>query len=441
MMAKLRLSAVLLMGGLLAATPAAAVEVVRVASPGGLEAWLVEDHTNPLISVNFAFRGGAALDPVGKEGLADMVSSLLDEGAGDLDSQAFQGRLEDLAVRLGFDAGQDNFRGNLRTLTENRDAAFDLLRLALTAPRFDSGPVTRIRGQLQARLRRNAEDPDRIASRTLRRALFPDHPYGRPTQGTEESLAAVEAGDLKNFVARRLARDNLVIGVVGDLTATELATLLDATFGALPEAAAPSSVAEIVPDTTGKTIVVRKEVPQSAIAFAQRGIKRDDADFYAAFVMNHMLGGGGFTSRLYAEVREKRGLAYSVYSGLYPLDSAGLIWGGAGTRNAQVAETLEIVRREWRRMAAGDVGAEELADAKTFLTGSYPLRFTSSGRIARMLVGMQLSRLGIDYMDRRNSLIEAVDRNTITRVAKSLLAPDALTVVVVGDPAGLDGKP
>ena len=419
------------------ATPALAIEVQRVLSPGGVEAWLVSDRTNPIISVSLAFRGGAALDPAGKEGLANMVSGLIDEGAGDLDSQAFQGRLEDLAAHLSFDAGRDYFNGSLRTLTENRDAAFRLLTLALTKPRFDDEPVARIRGQIQARLRRDSEDPDAIARRTLSGTMFPGHPYGRPLRGNKESVAAIGVDDLKRFVKGRLARDNLVIGVVGDIIAAELAPLLDSVFGELPTTSAPARVADTTAKANGATIVVRKPVPQSAVLFSQVGLKRDDPDYYKATVVNHILGGGGFTSRLYDQVREKRGLAYSVYSALYSLNHAALIVGAAGTANQSVSETLILIRKLWREMGLNGVTEKELADAKTYITGSFPLRFTSSEGIAATLIGMQLENLGIDYLERRNSYIEAVTLEGANRVAGRLFDADALTVFVVGEPVGV----
>lgn len=422
---------------MIAAPAAGAVRVERVVSPGGIEAWLVPDHANPIISLRLAFRGGTGLDPAGQEGLANMVSGLIDEGAGEMDSQAFQGRLEDLAVSLGFDAGRDQFTGNLRTLSENRDAAFDMLRLALTAPRFDAAAVERIRAQILAGLRADSEDPDYVASLTLSRTLYPDHPYGRPRRGTAASVGAITRADLGAFVARRLGRDNLVIGVVGDIEAPALAALLDATFGGLAPNAAPWRLAHVRPAAAGRTVVVRKSVPQSAILFAHEGLMRDDPDFYAAYVVNQVLGGSGFTSRLYDEVREKRGLAYSIGSRLYPFDHTALVLGSAGTANGSVAETLDLVRREWRRMAEGGPTARQLADVKTYLTGSFPLRFTASGRIARILVGIQLDHLGIDYLERRNRLIEAVTLEDARRVARRLLDADALTVVVVGEPEGV----
>ncbi|MFQ5773118.1 MAG: M16 family metallopeptidase [Kiloniellaceae bacterium] len=429
------LAALLLL--IVAVPPAGAVEVQRVVSPGGIEAWLVEDHSNPIISLDLAFRGGAALDPAGKEGLAHMVSGLIDEGAGALDSQAFQGRLDDLSIRLRFSAGLDTFSGELRTLTENREAAFELLRLALTEPRFDTEPVSRIRSQILAGLAQDAEDPDEIAARTLRRLFFPAHVYGRQVAGTPESVARLTVADMRRFVAERFARDVLVVGVVGDIAPAALARLLDETFLRLPEKAAPLDVPPADPEGEGALVVIERDVPQSVVAFGHEGIMRDDPDYYAAYVVNYILGGGGFASRLYAEVREKRGLAYSVYSYLNPLDRAALVVGGVATQNGRVALSLDVVRREWRRMASEGPTPQELEDAKTYLTGSFPLRFSSSGRISGMLVGMQLENLGIDYLDRRNGLIEAVTLEQARRVARRLYDPDKLTVVVVGKPEGV----
>ena len=417
--------------------PAGAVEVQRVVSPGGIEAWLVEDHSNPILSLDLVFRGGAALDPAGKEGLANMAASLIDEGAGELDSQAFQGTLEDHSIRLRFNAGLDNFSGELLTLSAHRALAFKLLRLALAEPRFDEEPLERIRAQILAGLARDAEDPDAIAGRTLRALFFPAHPYGRPGDGTPDSVRAITAEDLRGFVERRVARDNLMIGVVGDITPDELAKLLDETFAALPATSEAVAIEETEPAGEGALVVVERDQPQSVVSFGHAGIKRDDPDYYAAYVTNYVLGGGGFSSRLYEEVREKRGLAYSVYAYLNPLDHAALVAGGVATQNARVATSLELIRKEWTRMAEAGPSAEELEAAKTYLTGSFPLRFSSSGRISRMLVGMQLEELGIDYLERRNSYIEAVTLDDVRRVARRLYDPAKLTVVVVGQPEGV----
>lgn len=425
---------------LLAGAPAEAIEIKQVKSAKGLSAWLVEDHTNPIFTMEFAFRGGSALDPAGKEGVANLVSATLDEGAGDIRSQAFQQELEDLSISLRYSAGRDNFTGSFRTLTRNRDRAFELLRLSLTKPRFDSEAVERVRGQILSGIRRRQENPRRIAGRALMEAFFPDHPYGRPARGTLETVPVIKLADLKVFAAERFARDNLVISVVGDVTPDELAKMLDATFGGLPATARPWKLAEAKPPARNRTIVIEKSIPQSVIQFGQPGIKRDHPDFFPAYVMNYVLGGGGFESRLYEEVREKRGLAYSASSYLYPWNHAALILGGAGTANARVGETLKVLQDEWRRMWNRGLTAEELKDAKTYLTGSYPLRFSSSGRIASLLTGIQLQELGIDYIDKRNGLINAITLDGVNRVAKKILNPDGLTTIVVGKPVGVTSQ-
>ena len=417
-----------------------AIDIQKIVSPKGLTAWLVEDHINPIITVNFAFRGGAALDPAGKEGLANLVASTLDEGAGNLDSQAFQQALEDLSVSLSFRAGQDSFSGSLRTLTRNRERAFGLLKLALTRPRFDADAVARMRSQILAGLRRRSENPRQIAGRTLLKTLFPSHSYGNPVMGSAETVPVIKIVDLKLFQAQRLAKDNLVVSVVGDVTADALGKLLDTVFGSLPETASPWKLADITATTGNRTIVINKPIPQSVIRFGQDGMKRNDPDFFAAYIMNYVLGGGGFESRLYKEVREKRGLAYSVYSYLSPYNHAGLIMGGSATANARAAETIKILKNEWQRMADQGLTRTELDDAKMYLTGSYPLRFSSSRQIAAMMTGIQLERLGIKYIDQRNSFINTVTLDDVSRVAKNLLDADSLTLVVVGQPDGVQAE-
>jgi zinc protease len=422
---------------LAAAAPASAIQVQEITSPGGIKAWLVEDHSIPLLSLSLAFRGGSALDPAGKDGTSQLVAGLLDEGAGDLDSQAFQERLNDLSVDWSFDSGGDDFTGSIRTLNENRDAAFDLLRLGLTKPRFDADPVERIRGQLRSILAGDTGDPGSIASRAWWRIAYPGHPYSRQSSGTAAGLSAITAGDLHGYVKRVFARDNLIVGVVGDITPAELGLLLDKTFGDLPAKADVPEIPEAMPAGAGTTIVVDRDIPQSVVLFGQEGVKRHDADFYAAYVMNYILGGGGFTSRLTNEIREKRGLVYSVDTDLVALDHTGIIMGYLATKNESAGETLEILRKEWARLGVEGPTPEEIEDAKLYVTGSYALRFSSSQRIADILVGIQQQGFGSDYFEKRNSYVEAVTPEDVRRVAKRLLDADKLIVVVVGQPAGV----
>ena len=413
------------------------IDIQSVTSPGGITAWLVEDSTIPLIAMDFSFAGGAAVDPDDKTGLANYLSSMLDEGAGDLDSQAFQRRIADLSIRMSFQAQRDHFQGSLQTLSKTREEAFDLLKLALTEPRFDAEPLERMRGQLLLSIRQDDEDPDQIANRAWMRTMFGDHPYGRPVSGSAETVGAIQANDLEELRRRLFARERLQIAVVGDIDAETLKRLLDETFGALPESSGVPVVADATPLGQPLVEVIERNIPQSVIRFGHGGIKRDDPDFIPAYIVNSILGGGGFGSRLMQEVREKRGLVYSVFSSLQPMQHAGLLLGGAATMNERAAETIAVVRQELERMAGEGPTSEELEEAKTYLTGSYPLGFDSNSKIASRLLSIQQDELGIDYVNRRNDLIEAVTLEDVRRVARGLIDADGLVVTVVGRPEGV----
>ncbi|HKA73225.1 MAG TPA: pitrilysin family protein [Xanthobacteraceae bacterium] len=418
---------------------AQATKIERVVSPGGIEVWLVQDKTVPLIAMDFAFRGGAAQDPADRAGVANMVSGLLDEGAGELDSKAFHERLEEKAIQLGFNAGRDHFRGWLRTLVENRDQAVELLRLALTTPRFDPEEVERVRAQVIARLTRESTSPNDISGKRWWSTAFPGHPYGRPVSGTLESVPGITVADLKDYTRRVFAKDRLKIAVVGDIDAASTGALVDRVFGSLPAKAelAPVDAAHL--EGLGRRIVVDLDVPQAVVTFGGPGIARKDPDFMAAYIVNHILGGGAFSSRLYREVREKRGLAYSVHSQLVWLDHAAMLMGGTGTRAERTGETIEVIEQEIGRLAQTGPTDEELAQAKSYLKGSYALGFDTSAKIAGQLVQIQLDDLGIDYIDRRSAMIDAVTIADVRRVAKRLL-DGGLLVTVVGRPQGVTTK-
>ena len=427
--------ALFLAAALICGAQANALTIEKVTSPSGIEAWLVEDHKNPIIAADFSFAAGGATDPSGKQGLATMVAGLLDEGAGDMDAQAFQGRLEDLAVGLTFSADDDNFSGRVKTLTDNRDEAFKLLHLALTKPRFDADAVARVRGQMQVALSQEEQDPQALAGRAFSAAIFPNHPYGR--SNTEASLKAISDGDLKGWVGGHLSRDRLVVSVVGDITPAQLSAVLDQTFADMPAKAALAPIAEAQVPAKGSLKIVHRQVPQSVVNFGEAGLKRDDPDWYAAYVMNYILGGGSFSSHLMTEVRVKRGLAYGAYTGLEPYQHGAVVAGEVATRNDKVAESLKVVKEELRKMGSSDVAAPELASAKTYLNGAFPLQMDSTTAIAALLSVIQRDHLGIDYFDRRAGLIGKVSTADVRRVGAKLLDPDKLTVVIVGDPKGM----
>ncbi|MFD2182093.1 M16 family metallopeptidase [Rhodoplanes azumiensis] len=414
----------------LASVPAAhATTIERVKTQKGIEIWLVREPSLPMIAMEFAFRGGSAQDPADRDGLANMVASLLDEGAGDLDARAFQQRLESKAIEFSMSAYRDSLMGSLRTLSENRDEAFGLLKLALTAPRFDPEAVERIRTGIVAALRRDAVTPNDLAGRKFWETAFAGHPYGRVTRGSVESVQAITVPDLKAYVGRVLARDNLVVGIVGDVDAATASRLVDEAFGSLPETAQLSVVPQAMPQDLGRRVQVDVDVPQSTLMLGGAGIARKDPDFIPAYVVNHILGGGSFSSRLYREVRETRGLAYGVSSSLVPLKSTALFFVSTATRADRVKESMDVIEAEIRRMAEEGPTADELAQAKSYLKGSYALSFDTSAKIANQLVLIQLEDLGIDYIDRRNGLIEAVTLDDAKRVAKRLLSGKLLATV------------
>ena len=417
---------------------AQAMQIQPVTGASGVEAWLVEDHSVPVVTIRFAFAGGAARDPVGKGGAASMVASLLDEGAGPYDSLAFHRRIDDLAGQLRFSAAQDEFDGSLRSLKQNLSDSADLLRLALAEPRFAPEDIERIRGETLAGLARQAKNPRSLSGRLWMHDAFEKHPYGSSVDGSEESVGAITRDDLAAFAGARFHRSGLLVGIVGDIDKTEAAALIDRVFGDLPKGADETEIAETKPLDDGALVVSRAAVPQSVVTFGQAGPKRDDPAWYAAYVLNEILGGGGFRGRLMKEIREKRGLAYGVSTQLVPYRHAGLIVGNVATENGRVAESIALVREEWRHMREEGPTAVELENAKTYLTGSFPLGLDSTQHIAGVLVQMQQDKLGIDYLDRRASLIGGVTLDEARSVAKKLFDPGALSFAVVGDPADVE---
>jgi len=423
----------------LAAPSASALKIDVVRSPGGIEAWLVQEPTVPLVAISFAFRGGTSQDPADKPGVAHMMSALLDEGAGPYDSRAFHEALDERAVEFRFTAGRDNFRGSLRVLKEHRDGAFELLRLMLNEPRFDPGEVERVRRQIRAALLRDTNRPGEIAARLWWSTAFPGHPYGRPVKGTVESVQSITVDDLKSYRKRVFARDRLKVALIGNITPEVAGKLLDQVFGALPAKGDLTPVADVAMHGLGERIVRDVDVPQASVVFGGAGIPRKDPDFIAAYVVNHILGGGSFSSRLYNEVREKRGLAYSVYESLVWLRHTAFVIGGTATRADRTADALGIIEDEIKRMREQGPTADELAKAKAFLKGSHALNFDTSTKIIGLLVQMQIDDLGTDYVVRRNKLIEAVTIEDAKRAARRLYK-DGMLVTVAGRPRGLTSK-
>lgn len=420
---------------------AGAIEIREITTPLGIKAWLVEDRSTPIVALSFSFSGGTATDPAGQAGITDLMAGLLTDGAGSMDAQAFRQRQEDAAASLGFNASLDRLTGSLRVLSANRDEGFELLRLALTEPRFAPDMLNQRRAQTIASINQAAQRPGSVAGRTLMETLFAGHAYAADPDGTPAGLAAATPDLLKKRAAELLLRNGLIVSAVGDIGEAELARQIDRSFGLLPTGNPPALPPQWVPPTKPRVVVVERPVPQSSALMALPGIERDDPLWYAALVMNHVLGGGGQQSRLFNEVREKRGLAYSVSSGLRTYKRAALLLMSTGSANERIAEALQVIRAEMGRMRNDGVTEAELTDAKTYLTGALALSLDSSASIAGLLHSMQIDGLSPDHLTRRAALIAAVRLDDVRKVARHLLRDEALTTVVVGKPVGVTQEP
>ena len=409
-------------------------DVETVVSTSGIEAWQVRSSFVPLLALGFAFEGGAAQDPPGRGGAMQLLSRLLDEGAGPYRADAFQERLAEHAIELNFSSGPDALGGSLKTLALHADEAFELLRLALAEPRFDEDAIERVRAQTLAGLRFQANDPGTVASRRFVKEAFPGHPYGHPSSGTIESVAAITRDDLVVLHKRVVASAKLKVAAVGDLKENELAARLDQTFGGLPRNPSLSEIAPVSLSGRGTRHVVDLDVPQSVIRFGFGGASWRDPDFIPTYVLNHILGGGAFTSRLFQEVRERRGLAYSVGTSLVSYRRAAMTWGYTATKNERVAECLEVIGEEMRRLREEGPTDDELEKAKAYLTGSYALSFDTSTKIAHQLVQIAFEDLGLDYIRRRNDLVAAVTQDDIRRASARSLGDCEMLVVIAGRP-------
>jgi len=409
---------------------------IQVIEGEGLSAWLVEDHSIPVVSISWSWHGGAALDPAGEEGVTSLAAALLTEGAGPLRAVEFADALRDQAISLNFSADRDSFEGGFRALTEALPEAVRLARLAMREPRLDADAVERVRARAIANARRALETPRGQAGRAFWASAFPGHSAGRPSSGTAESLAALPPAALRAALDRQLHGAGLLVAASGAISADGLRGLLAEMFAGLP-AGLPPQIPPLPAFQGFGQRVLPVASPQSAVVFGQEGLSAADPDWEAAQVVLRILAGGGFTSRLMQSVREQRGLAYGIGAGLDLLFGRGVVVGSVATENARVAETLAVTREEWARMAAEGPTEPELADAVAFLTGSMPLAFTDSRRIADALLTLRQNNRPTDWLARRPARLQALTRDGLAKVAARVLAPAALSVVVAGQPVGL----
>jgi len=411
--------------------PAWASGVKALGAVNGAQVWFAEDHTVPMIALTASLPAGSAYDPSTKAGLAAFAANLLDEGAGNLDSAAFQAALANRAIQLSVEPGRDSITVSLAVLSPDAKEAFRLLGLALSHPRFDADAVSRVRAQMLQSIEQEKGDPGSVAEKSFYSFYFGAYAYGHPVEGDARGLMAIQPADLRNFARLHWVRGGLQIAIVGDADAATATALLRLAFGSLPDEAPPPPPAPARVGAPGLHVVAM-DVPQPTALFALPGLLRHDPDFLTATVANYILGGGGSASRLTNEVREKRGLTYDVSTDLVPYRKAGLLLGEVAARKDVLRRTIAVVRDTMRKFAADGPTPQELDDAKTYLNGSFPLAFASDTGLAAQLNVFQQMGLGIDYLDKRAGLIDAITVDDVRRVARRLCDPSKMTIVVAG---------
>ena len=421
------------------ATSDKVLDIKEVTSATGIKAWLVEDHSLPIIAVSFAFKqAGSIQDSTEKQGLARLLSNTLDEGAGDLTSQEFQKALSDNSITLYFNSGRDNFGGTLKTLSRNQKKAFELLKLSLTQARFGADAVERMKQANISRIQSSKGNPDWINARLFNDVAFAGHPYALNSGGTITSLQNITPSDLKTRAQDWLTKDRLMIGVAGDIKEEDLSLILDNVFGGLPATGATNNTKEITLQNQGQTFIYNKDIPQTIITSALPAFDRNDPDYDALRVMNYIYGGGGFGSMLMEEAREKRGLTYGIYSSLLMQDYLSGINISASTKNASVKDMMDIIRAEMNNIKSAPLPQTKLDDAKSYLIGAMPLGLSSTDKISGNLLSLQLDEREPDYLDQFKKNINRVTVEDVQRAANRLLDPSKLLTVMVGQPENIE---
>lgn len=417
------------------------LDIKEVTSKNGIKAWLVEDHSLPIIAVQFSFKGaGSIQDGEDKQGVAQLLSNTMDEGAGDLKSQDFQKALSDHSITLYFKSNRDNFGGQLKTLKRHREKAFELLKLALTSPRFDKEPVERMRQANISRIKSSMGDPNWINARVFNDVAFQGHPYALNSGGTLTTLKNITVDDLKNHKKNWLTKDRLVIGVTGDITKEELSIVLDNVFEGLPNTGKENLVKKFDLQNTGKAYIYNKDIPQTIISAALPSFDQNNPDYDALKVMNYIYGSGGFGSRLMAEAREKQGLTYGIYSSLIMQDYLSAVDISTSTKNKSAKEIIDIIKNEMKILNDKKISAQELQDAQSYITGSMPLSLTSTDKVSSILLSLQLDGRPINYLDGYVERINNVTIQDIQKVSKRVLNPDKLVTILVGKPENLNNS-
>jgi len=408
--------------------------IVEVVSNNGIKAWLVEDYNLPLISMKFSFKGGVETDAFKKQGTASLAVSLLSHGAGSYNEKSFQDKLAKNSIDMSFYASRDYVGGEIKTLKRTKSTAFELLRLALTKPRFDKDVFDRIKKQQITSVRFQLSSPSWQGRYALYKKIYGNHPYSYRSLGSFKTIDFIGQNDVKDFVKNHFAKDNLEIAVVGAISSKELKIQLDRIFGDLPNKHSFNDVAVFKWDQSPASILVKRKSAQTNILFAKEMIKRSNKDWYAAKIANYILGGGGFESRLMQEVRAHKGLTYGISTSIVSMDKASIFVGGFSTDNKKVEKALPIFHNVCKDFYEKGITDQEIKSAKDYLIGSVALSLTSTDSIADVLLYMQNQKLGINYLDNIEKYFKSVKRKDVMKIIKKWFNLDNVYFSYVGEP-------
>ncbi len=406
----------------------------RILLENGMVLLLSEKHEIPMVTVNMAIKAGNTAVPADKAGLATITASLLTQGTSKRTASQISSEIDFIGGSLSTGGGDDYASAGLRVLKKDIRTGFDLLADVLMNPVFDQKEIDRKVKATLAEIQRQKEEPNIVANEAFDKAVFGGHAYGRTSDDVAAYLPKLTRQDILDFYKARYSPNNAVISVVGDVTEQEIVALLKEYFQGWQGSNLPLPP-RVTPPVIDKTSVIKidKNITQANIAMGHIGISRENPDYYAVMIMNYILGGGGFSSRLMDNIRDNKGLAYDVHSSFAAQKEPGVFEVGIQTKNESAHEVISETLKELRRIQTQPVSEKELADAKAYLTGSFPLRMDTSAKIAGMLTSIEIFNLGLDYPQKFSGLINAVTREDIQRVAKKYLRPENMVIVVVAN--------
>ena len=411
----------------------AAIAIQHWQTPQGARVYFVESHELPMLDIAVDFPAGSARDPAGKSGLAQLTHGLLDQGAGGLSDTDIAHRLADVGAVLSGRLDRDRVGVMLRTLSSaaEKDKALDLFARVLQKPDFPQAVVKREKQRLIASIREAEADPGNVASKAFYRALYGAHPYSNDESGDAAAVAKLTRGDLQAFYRTHYSAPNAVISLMGDITRAEAEAIAERLAAGLSRAAPVPALPKTVPAAASDTRIAHPST-QSHVLMGVVGMARNDPDFFPLFVGNYVLGGGGFDSQLMREVRDKRGYAYSAYSYFLPMGEAGPFQLGLQTKLEQTDDALKVAQATLRQFIADGPSEAELTQAKSNLTGGFPLRIDSNRKILDYLAVIGFYKLPLDYLDTWVDRVNAVDVAAVKQAFARRIDPDKLVTVVVG---------